>query len=276
MQPQRAQLRKVMRETFGVKNLREGQEEVMQSVLKGQNTLAIMPTGAGKSLYFQLPALLMPGTTIVVSPLIALELNSSLPQAEQALNVKAAAGGKTDFLYVTPERLTKPTFLQSIRKMKIDLVVIDEAHCVSQWGHDFRPAYLALRDVLTTLGNPPVLALTATATEDVIEDIEKQLALKDLRVFKSGVLRDNLHYETVHVEKETDKPERLVELLKSTPGNGIIYCATIKMVEETTEFLKSRGLSVTRYHGKLPAKERHLNQDLFMQDKQKIHLCALK
>lgn len=273
-------LKKVLRERFGLESLRDGQAEVIQSVLDGHHTLSIMPTGAGKSLCFQLPALLIPGTTIVVSPLIALmkdqkekldrleistiEINSTLTTKEQTENVETVTEGQTEFVYVTPERLVSEDFLKSMDSLEIDLMVIDEAHCVSQWGHDFRPAYLSLRDAWKRLREPRILALTATATKSVVEDICKQLGVPDMRIFSSGIMRDNLFYEALHVEKESEKTEKIKELLNEAKGSGIIYCATVRAATDIYEELSALGYPVDLYHGKLSAADRTENRQRFM------------
>src|SRR5688572_9605921 len=180
-------LHRLMRQTFGLDEFRPGQEAVIRSVVSGNDTLAVMPTGAGKSLCYQLPAMHLPGTTVVVSPLIALmkdqcdklnelgvaarQLNSTIAAGDVAAGPGGIAAGSIDFVFATPERLEDPTFLDALRTPEIDLFVVDEAHCVSEWGHDFRPAFLSLGTAIATLGRPPVLALTATATEPVLADI---------------------------------------------------------------------------------------------------------
>lgn len=283
-------IRKILKNRFGFNSLREGQKEVINSVLKKQPTLAIMPTGAGKSLCFQLPALAFPGTTIVVSPLIALmkdqtdkldnlaidavELSSSLTNQEKNENVALAKSGKTDFLYVTPERLSTPEFLDSIKKIQIDLLVIDEAHCISQWGHDFRPAYLSVVDAWKRIGKPPILALTATATTEVVEDIKKQLSIPDLKVFSSGIMRKNLQYEAILLEHESEKNDQVLSLVQEIQGCGIIYCATVKAAEQVYELLQSHGYPVDIYHGKLSAQERTENRVRFMDSNNRIMVAT--
>src|SRR3954465_13290567 len=192
-------LQRSLRTTFGFDQLRPGQAEVIRSVMDGRDTLAVMPTGAGKSLCYQLPALHLEGTTIIVSPLIslmkdqvdklqewgleALQVNSTLTTEGEETALEQIEQEASDFVFTTPERLTNPEFLETLRGTRIDFVVIDEAHCISQWGHDFRPSYLALQPALHQLGDPPLLALTATATPEVIEDIKRQLARPRMRVF---------------------------------------------------------------------------------------------
>lgn len=273
-------LKKTLRDTFGFTRLRAGQEEVIASVLAGHNTLAIMPTGAGKSLCYQLPALHLPGTTIVVSPLISLmkdqtdkldeagvsatQVNSSLSQRDEAAALQDIADEKNEFVFATPERLADPEFIARLRGNAIDMIVIDEAHCVAQWGHDFRPAFLNLAQAIRSLGNPPVLALTATATDVVIADIARQLDLKDLRVINTGVYRPNLHYRVIHVTNDGEKRAQVLRVAAENDGAGIIYTATVKATDQVHAVLREAGISVVRYHGRLPAKERRESQEAFM------------
>src|SRR5918997_1798723 len=242
-----SKLRESLRETFGIESLRSGQDDVIKSVLEGTDTLAIMPTGAGKSLCYQLPALHLEGTTIIVSPLIslmkdqvdklqehgleALQVNSAVPAIEQRSALGQIEEEESDYVFTTPERLSDPEFLETLRGTKIDFVVVDEAHCISHWGHDFRPAYLAIRSALEELGNPPVLALTATATENVVEDIKQQLGRQDMQVFNTGIFRPNLQFEVEHVTGDAEKQGELVRLLQEIQGDGIVYAATVRHVE---------------------------------------------
>ena len=236
-------LNKTLRETFGYTRLRAGQEEVIASVMQGKDTLAVMPTGAGKSLCYQLPALHLPGMTLIVSPLIALmkdqvdrlgqagvsalEMNSTLSRREEKAALETIARGHGEIVFATPERLSDPAFLKALKQNRIDLFVIDEAHCISQWGHDFRPAFLEIANAVEALGNPPVLALTATATEAVMEDIGRQLRRK-LEVINTGILRSNLHYRVVHATNDKEKLDHTLRLAQSLDGSGIIYTATVK------------------------------------------------
>ncbi len=283
-------LRRTMREVFGHRQLRPGQEEVIRSVLSGQDTLAVMPTGAGKSLCYQLPALHLDGTTIVVSPLISLmkdqvdklseagveaaQVNSALTEGERREHIGRIEDGESDIVFTTPERLTNPAFLEKFAGQKIDFVVVDEAHCVSEWGHDFRPAYLSLGGALKTLGSPPVLALTATATAEVVADISKHLSLRSLRVINTGIYRPNLAYEVLRVTNELEKREQLARLLRETEGTGVVYCATVKAVEALADFFKGSDFDIRMYHGKLPTSERKENQDLFMAGKLKAMIAT--
>lgn len=286
-------IKKTLREQFQIPGLRPGQEQVIRSLLNGQNTLAIMPTGAGKSLCYQVPALYLTGTTIIVSPLISLmkdqrekmedfgleafEFNSTLSSKKIQENfekLNAESEDQEQFIYTTPERLENPEFLESLKQISIDFVVIDEAHCVSQWGHDFRPAYLSIARFLKEIGQPPVLALTATATPEVVEDIQKQLDLKDLKVFRAGLERDNLFLEAQHFENEDQKKEALLHFLKEHQGSGIIYAATVKAVEEIHEFLSENSIDSLMYHGKLKASLREQNQNEFMNNSPRLMVAT--
>jgi len=285
-----AAVRRSLRETFGLRELREGQQEVITRVLKGLDTLAIMPTGAGKSLCYQLPALHLEGITVVVSPLISLmkdqaekleeagvaaeQLNSALPRREQGASLERIADAQSDIVFATPERLETPEFLATLQAQKIALLVIDEAHCVSQWGHDFRPAYLEIRTALEALGNPPVLALTATATPDVVRDIQQQLNRPRLHVVNTGIFRPNLRLQVVQVTNEDEKFQRLLEAVRKGQGTGIVYTATVKACTELYERLVAAGESVTLYHGRLSAADRHANQDRFMTGEARVMVAT--
>jgi len=273
-------MKRTLRDVFNLDKLRPGQAEVMRAVLEGENTLAIMPTGAGKSLCYQLPTLHLSGTTVVVSPLIALmkdqvdkledagleasQLNSALSTREHEENLEQIKTENSDFIFVTPERLTTSEFLAELRKQTINFIVIDEAHCISEWGHDFRPAYLSLGAAVKSLGSPPVLALTATATPEVTADIEKQLDLGKLRVVRTGIYRPNLQFEVKRVTNEREKHEELMRVLREHDGTGIIYCATVKTVEALTDWLKSFDFKIEKYHGRMKASDRKQNQEMFM------------
>jgi ATP-dependent DNA helicase RecQ len=275
-------LRDRIRDYFGFRKFRPGQAEAVDSALERRDTLVVMPTGSGKSLCFQLAAIAFEGVTIVVSPLIslmkdqvdnlidngvwAIGMNSTLTPPQQIAAEKDIAVGRARIVYTTPERLADPRFRELLKARKVELFVVDEAHCVSQWGHDFRPDYLALREAIDDLGSPPVMALTATATPDVIEDILAQLRMPDAEVVHTGFYRANLELNVAHTRGEAEKRELLLEHLQKTDGTGIIYSATTRAVEELTTFLKSTGLEVDCYHGRLSARRRAEAQDRFMAD----------
>ena len=283
-------IQRLLRAVFGVARLRDGQQEVIDSVLAGRDTLAIMPTGSGKSLCYQLPAALLPGATLVISPLISLmkdqleklhalgitavQLNSSLTRADEDAALASIARGGKIIIFCTPERLVMPAFLALLAQAPPVLAVIDEAHCISQWGHDFRPAYLEVSAALRALGRPPVLALTATATEEVIDDIRAQLDAPRLHVVNTGIYRANLRYRVIQVTNAGEKQDEVLRLLRETPGVGIVYAATVKAVEDLTARLEELGASVTCYHGKLAARERRLHQELFMGGERRIMVAT--
>lgn len=280
----------LLRRVFGVEQLRPGQRNVIDSVLEGHNTLAIMPTGSGKSLCYQIPASILPGTTVVVSPLISLmqdqlekleeigiraaQVNSSLPRAEELEALESIRARSSDIVFCTPERLAVPEFLALLQHTQIDLVVIDEAHCISQWGHDFRPAYLGIGAAVAALGRPPVLALTATATADVVADIGQQLGVADLNVINTGIYRPNLHYRVEQSTNPDEKQQQALQLVQRTPGVGIVYAATVKAAEEMHALLEQAGESVALYHGKLPARQRRDNQELFMSGERRVMVAT--
>ena len=273
-------LRRTLKKVFGLEQFRPGQEEVIDAILGGRDTLAIMPTGSGKSLCYQLPGLHLTGTTVIVSPLISLmkdqsdkldalgldapQLNSALPKGEAEESLERVEDG-ADFVFTTPERLaTDPEFVAMLAGLEIDHVVVDEAHCVSQWGHDFRPAFIELKRVIGELGRPPILALTATATQAVIDDIVHLLGMKKPAIVNTGIYRDNLHLDVIDAPSDDDKRQRVVELIHGQQGTGIVYAATIKQVETVFAHLEAAGIAVARYHGRLSARQRHDNQERFM------------
>ena len=275
---ERADLLAVLRSEFSFDEFRPGQEEVIRAVLEGRDALVIMPTGAGKSLIYQLPALLLPGLTVVVSPLIALmkdqtdkldelgvdawTINSSLTAAEKR-EAEARVSGDGKILYVTPERFRDRDFFERLLERQVSLFVVDEAHCVSQWGHDFRPDYMMLGAVAERLGRPPVMGLTATASPEVRDDITRQLRMRDPLVHVAELVRPNLFLEVIPTVNDSEKDTALDRYLRNSPGTGIVYVATIKEAERLyEEFGKRYPLAL--YHGKLGAAERHEAQDRFM------------
>jgi ATP-dependent DNA helicase RecQ len=269
-----------MRGTFGLEEFRPGQEAVIASIVDGHDTIAVMPTGAGKSLCYQLPALHLPGITVVVSPLIALmkdqtdklqalgvrarQVNSAIDAAELKDALSAIDKGEVEFVFATPERLEDPDFLKLLKPHHVDLFVVDEAHCLSEWGHDFRPAFLGLGTAIKEVGSPPVLALTATATERVLADIVKGLGLEDPATFNLGIYRPNLHYEVRRTANDTAKQQNLVRILREVDGTGIVYCATVKNCEAVTRVLEAEGIAAGMYHGRMAATRRRETQDRFM------------
>src|SRR3990172_8576551 len=239
---------------FGLSSFRQGQQEVISTVLAGQDCLCVMPTGGGKSLCYQLPALARDGLTLVVSPLIALMkdqvdqlqslglpvsfVNSTLPVGEQYARLDRMAAGEFRLVYVAPERFRSGRFLDAVRAIGVKLLAVDEAHCISEWGHDFRPDYARLGYFRRLLGNPTTLALTATATDRVRRDIVEQLALHDPKTFITGFARPNLFYEVWSPRTERQKAEMLVAFLRETPGSGIVYASTRKKTEEVAELIQ--------------------------------------
>ena len=285
-----AAVRRSLHETFGLNELREGQQEVISRVLQRRDTLAIMPTGAGKSLCYQLPALHLKGTTLVVSPLIALmkdqagkleeagvaaeQLNSARKVHEQDASIERIVEAESDIVFATPERLADPEFLEMMSRQRVALLVVDEAHCISQWGHDFRPAYLELGNALKTLNNPPVLALTATATADVIDDIRQRLGRPELEVVSTGLYRANLRLQVAQVTNDDEHFDRLLETVRHAQGDGIVYCATVKVCTEIHERLAAAGEAAALYHGRLPVAQRNDNQDRFMNGTDRIMVAT--
>ncbi len=274
-----------LHDLFGFNTFNPGQEEVVARVMAGEDTLAILATGAGKSLCYQLPALLLGGTTLVVSPLIALmkdqldmlaergyrnnlALNSTLSEEQEHAAREKIKTGSVKIVFVTPEKLEDEQFLAMLRTIDIPLFVVDEAHCISQWGHDFRPAYLALGQVIESLGNPTVLALTATATPAVREDILVQLGIPQAATIVKGFDRPNLRYEVIRAENEAAKLKSLKALFeRGLDGTGIIYTATIKNALEVQKYLHDHlDLPAAVYHSKLQKHDRTSVHELFMHE----------
>ena len=273
-----------LKKYFGFNKFKGLQEKVIESIVNNENTFVIMPTGGGKSLCYQLPALMKDGTAIVVSPLIALMknqvdairgisenngvahvLNSSLNKTEINQVKEDITSGITKLLYVAPESLIKEEYITFLQSQKISFVAIDEAHCISEWGHDFRPEYRNLKNIIKTIDNVPVICLTATATEKVQEDILKTLGITDANCFKASFNRPNLFYEVRPKTKEVEKD--IIRFIKQRPGkSGIIYCLSRKKVEEISQILQVNGIKAVPYHAGLDAKTRVKHQDMFLME----------
>jgi ATP-dependent DNA helicase RecQ len=283
-------VRALLKDRFGLARLRPGQQAVIDRVLAGRATLAVMPTGAGKSLCYQLPALLLPGRTLVVSPLIALmkdqcesmrelgiaavQTHSAVP-ADEAREAEAAiADGSAKIVMTTPERLAEPEFGELLAAHPVSLLTVDEAHCISQWGHDFRPAFLEVGAAWQRLGKPVVLALTATAGSEVEQDICEQLHIPRDGVINASCYRPNLDLRVEPVAGEEDKLERVAKLVHGSAGQGIVYTATVKAAEAVHEALVAAGESVGLYHGRLPAAERHAQQEAFMGGERRVMVAT--
>ena len=282
-----------LKEFFGFDTFKGDQEKIIKELVSGHNTFVLMPTGGGKSLCYQLPALVMEGTAIVISPLIALMknqvdairgfvagndgiahfLNSSLPRA-QVNEVRAdLLSGVTKLLYVAPESLTKEENVSLLKEIKISFYAVDEAHCISEWGHDFRPEYRRIRSIIDEIGTAPVIALTATATPKVQSDIQKNLGIMDARVFKSSFNRSNLYYE---VRDKVDTKRDIIKFIRQHPGkSGIIYCLSRKKVEELAELLNVNGIKALPYHAGLDAKTRAANQDKFLMEEVDVIVATI-
>ncbi len=274
---------------FGHEGFRTGQEAMVDAILSGRDVLGVMPTGAGKSVCYQLPALMLPGVTLVVSPLISLMkdqvgallqsgvpaayINSSLSQEEYFDVIDRVRRGAYKLLYVAPERLLTDGFLSLAKKMRISMLAVDEAHCVSQWGQDFRPSYLQIPEFIRQLDKRPVLgAFTATATRQVKEDIARLLLLEDPLQITTGFDRPNLFFR---VEKPKNKSAWLLRFLEERPGeSGIVYCATRKLVEAVSQELSIRGIQAVKYHAGLPDEERIQNQEDFVNDTARVMVAT--
>ena len=293
-QPAQPDWHKILHEAqhrFGIKRFRPGQKEVLESVFAGRNTLAIMPTGAGKSLTYQLPALFLPHPVLVVSPLIALmqdqqekaahahvvveKLDSTIHKADLQRAEAEIADGSAQLIYVTPERLQNQEFLAELQAAGgISLLVVDEAHTISQWGHDFRPAFQSIGNARKTLGGPPILALTATATDEVARDILHSLGAEDATRINTGTERENLFFSVFPTVNNQAKVARIAAMLKEEQGTGIIYTASVKSANELFETLTDNGISVGHYHGQMKTRDREQVQQEFMRGDHKVMIAT--
>ncbi len=285
-------LKEALRKYFGFDTFKLKQEDIINNLLSGKNTFVIMPTGGGKSMCYQLPALLLNGTAIIVSPLIALMknqvdairnvtdsesiahfLNSSLTKSEIANVKQDIQNGKTKLLYVAPESLTKQENIDFLTSVDISFFAIDEAHCISEWGHDFRPEYRRLREIFEKISNVPIIALTATATPKVQYDIQKNLNMMDAVVFKSSFNRENLYYE---IRPKRDIEKQIVKIIRSKQGkSGIIYCLSRKKVEEMAELLQVNGINALAYHAGLDSATRAKHQDMFLMEEAEVIVATI-
>ena len=278
--------RATLRTAFAYDDFRPGQAAAVESVLAGRDTMVILPTGGGKSLCFQVPALLLPGLTVVVSPLISLMkdqvdaltarglpaafINSTLTSGQVSDRMARAARGEIKLLYLAPERFDVGTSAQQLRKIGVSLLAVDEAHCISQWGHDFRPSYLRVREVREALGDPPTVALTATATPHVRKDIAHQLALRDPRVIITGFDRENLTYYVLPARNDAEKDAALLSTLQAYDGVAVVYASTRKAVERIAEMLQRNDVAAVGYHAGLDDEHRREVQEAFMAERVRV------
>jgi len=285
-------LHKILTEQFGYPAFRGKQEEIIKRTLDGNHSLVIMPTGSGKSLIYQIPALLLTGLTIVISPLIALMkdqvdalrrkkidatfINSSLQKKEREQRYKEVQNGKYKLLYVTPERFRKSEFIEILEKRKISLLAVDEAHCISEWGHDFRPDYTRIQEFRNLMHAPPTMALTATATPDVQKDIIHQLGLRkdDVHIFHEGIERPNLFLEVFNLWGEDEKLNHIRKIVADNSGSGIIYFVLIRDLHNMSEKMQKIGIEHLIYHGDLISDQRKKVQDQFMRGEESLVLAT--
>ncbi|MDR0832623.1 MAG: DNA helicase RecQ [Candidatus Symbiothrix sp.] len=286
-------LTEALKKHFGFDTFKGNQEAIIRNVLSGKDTFVLMPTGGGKSLCYQLPALLMAGTAIIISPLIALMknqvdamrnfseedgiahfINSSLNRSAIETVKNDILAGKTKLLYVAPESLTKDEYVEFLREVPVSFYAVDEAHCISEWGHDFRPEYRRIRPIVNEIGNRPLIALTATATPKVQHDIQKNLVMTDATVFKSSFNRPNLYYEVRPKTQDIDK--EIVKYIKANEGkSGIIYCLSRKRVEDFAEILQANGIKALAYHAGMDSSKRSEHQDKFLMEQADVIVATI-
>ncbi len=283
------ELKEKLKEVFGYGNFRGNQEVVIKNVLAGKNTFVIMPTGAGKSLCYQLPAIMMPGVAIVISPLIALMknqvdqmnavgvnaqvLNSTLTKSEVLRVMDETIKGDVKLLYVAPESLNKEDYIEFLKKANVSFAAIDEAHCISEWGHDFRPEYRRIKNILGQIGDFPIIALTATATPKVQLDIQRNLQMEEADIFKSSFNRKNLYYE---IRQKVEAKKQLVKYIRDHKGkSGIVYCLSRKKVEEIADLLKVNSIKAAPYHAGMDSATRIKNQDDFLNEEVDVIVATI-
>lgn len=287
METSSSDIHEILRHYWGYAQFRPLQQDIIEYVLQGKDALALLPTGGGKSICFQVPALAMEGVCIVISPLIALmkdqvenlkkrgitaeAVYTGLSQRETELIFEAAVNARIKFLYVSPERCRNEMFLAHLQRIKVCLIAVDEAHCVSQWGYDFRPPYLQIADLRERLPRVPLLALTATATPDVVTDIQEKLRIHPRKVFQKSFVRDNLTYYVIHDE---DKMGRIERILKKVSGSGIIYVRRRKKTVDIAGRLRQKGISASYYHGGLPNDQRNERQKEWIENKTRIMVAT--
>ncbi|MFT4663144.1 MAG: ATP-dependent DNA helicase RecQ, partial [Gammaproteobacteria bacterium] len=277
----------ILRQFWGFDNFRPLQEDIIQSALDGKDTLALLPTGGGKSLCFQVPAMCKEGICLVISPLIALMKDQVFHLRQKNIPAEAIFSGMryqdidrildncvygdTKLLYISPERLKTELFLERLKKMNVNLIAIDEAHCISQWGYDFRPAYLEIALIRELLPEVPLIALTATATPKVVEDIQQKLNFKKENVFQKSFVRDNLAYVVLH---ENQKEKKLLEILTNVKGSGVVYVRSRRRTKDVALLLQQKGIAADFYHGGLPGDERSKKQEAWIRNENRIMVCT--